>query len=419
MSIWWLVAILAVGSGVILLIFNTTWIGLFDRARRNGRDRVPEEYERPRYFRLRRGSPEVDLTVRWPGWDGWYFVVIPDRGRDIPTQMVRGSLMTGLYGLEGIDNLDKLDLRLDTRLAAEYLLLAPTHQHAGNSPRRENNLLQLYLPRATGLRMAADRLETTVSYVDPTRDEALVRYGRVSGTWPDYRLEFENPEAGIRVRLNYRGKDLVWWADLPGVFTYFSAFGRFSGEIHYDHGTRRNSDADLTGAAETFPIEGFGAFEHGFARKPFEFDLLFAPFRLWKQLFPAVQAIRYHYEILLSDDGSLHGGLMQAKGFGITFREHGGLHEGDTFSDLRRMRVTYDPQSAQTVAMVSGNPDVTVYRRWRVSAATSGGSLDYEAEREFPPAMIAEGMLYYHFTYKGTWKGKPIQGRGYGEYVSL
>jgi len=67
----------------------------------------------------------VDYEARWPGWDGWYFFVIPDQ-KDLPVKMIRGSLMTGLYGLEGIDNYDRLLLRMSERDAAEFLCLVPT-----------------------------------------------------------------------------------------------------------------------------------------------------------------------------------------------------------------------------------------------------------------------------------------------------
>ncbi|MEF8787622.1 MAG: hypothetical protein V5A84_01000, partial [Planctomycetota bacterium] len=77
----------------------------FDRALTNDRDEVPPEYERPHYYELSDG--QVDTSVRWPGWDGWYFFMLPD-DRSIPTRMIRGSLMTGLYGLQGIDNYEEI-----------------------------------------------------------------------------------------------------------------------------------------------------------------------------------------------------------------------------------------------------------------------------------------------------------------------
>ena len=96
---------------LLLFVFNGLWIyAVWDRAKSNGRDNLPREYEIPRYY-VRKLDGTLDYDAKWPGWDGWYFFAIPD-ARDIPLRMVRASLMTGLYGLEGIDNYERLQLKL-------------------------------------------------------------------------------------------------------------------------------------------------------------------------------------------------------------------------------------------------------------------------------------------------------------------
>src|SRR5678815_5525774 len=97
---------------VLLFVTNAWWIYSWDQAKRNARDRLPREYEIPRYH-VQKPDGSVDYAARWPGWDGWYFLAIPDDA-DLPLKMARASLMTGLYGLEGIDNYDRLLLRLSS-----------------------------------------------------------------------------------------------------------------------------------------------------------------------------------------------------------------------------------------------------------------------------------------------------------------
>ncbi len=124
--------LIIVGIALVLLYllirFNSLWIyRLFDRTLKNDRDSLPQKYELPRYFKLNK-SGKVDTSVRWPGWDGWYFSMLPE-DRELPIKMVRASLMTGLYGLDGIDDYELLESRgLSAFKALEYLSLAPVEE---------------------------------------------------------------------------------------------------------------------------------------------------------------------------------------------------------------------------------------------------------------------------------------------------
>ena len=269
MTIAWIAAA-ALAALYLLLRFNALWVGLFDRARRNGRDALPPEYERPRYYCAdSRGRP--DYAAKWPGWDGWYFFVIPD-DRTLPVKMFRASIMTGLYGLEGIDNYEKLSLRLDSREGMEVLSLAPTETRGGGGALRRNHLSQQYLPRKTDLRLQPEPLAVEVAGTDPDRDDLRRTFARIAGRWPDYRFEFTNAESQIACSFDYRGQKLLWWADIPGVFTYFAAIGSLEGAITYLRGAGSANAHGLSGTAETFAVRGYGCFEHGFARKVFDFD---------------------------------------------------------------------------------------------------------------------------------------------------
>ena len=82
----------------LLLKANNLWIYRFlDQTLCHDTETLPKSYEVARYYILKVWG-EVDTSNRWPGWDGWYFFVIPD-DQQIPVKMVRASLMTRLYGL--------------------------------------------------------------------------------------------------------------------------------------------------------------------------------------------------------------------------------------------------------------------------------------------------------------------------------
>jgi len=402
-------------AGLLLFRFNQVWIFLFDRAKRNSTSSLaPDRYEHPQYLKLNaQGQP--DLAARWPGWDGWYFFVLPDDS-GLPVKMVRGSLMTGTYGLEGIDNYDILQFRLSTFDVAEFLCLVPTEMKVEGKRQRHSLLSHHYLPRRDNLEIRSGRLDVRVAGRDPKRDEVKQFYGQISGAWPNYRMNFRHPEAGISIQLDYSGKNILWWADLPGVFTYFATIGRFEGEIRYEDGVERPDAHQIEGPEARFPIRGFGAFEHGFARKAFDFDPLFLPVRLLKLVLP-VRPIRYHYELFL-DEAGMQGGFMLARAFGVAVRNLGGLFLEGSFRRIQDVRIEYDESSREVVDHAV--PERAVYyRRWKVRARAGGGVLEYTAVREFPPAPVAPHMTYYHFRYEGSYQGRRIAGRGYGEYAHL
>jgi hypothetical protein len=220
--------------------------------------------------------------------------------------------------------------------------------------------------------------------------------------------------------MDFEAERIVWWADIPGVFTYFAVFGRYNGAITYLRGTRKDDPHHITGSPEVYPLKGRGCFEHGFARKLFGADRLFLPIRLLNYILPGFRPIRYHYELFLGDAGH-QGGFMQAGAFGIRVRNRGGLYLNGRYDPIESVEITYlnDPAPDLVAAHCPSRPAVTFYRRWKVRARTREGVLEYTGTRDWPPASIATNMTYYQFEYEGSYAGQPIRGRGYGEYVHI
>ncbi len=409
---WWLVGISALIVLYLLLRFNSLWVyRLFDHALRNQRTSITPAYELPRYFRLD-ASRNANMEVRWPGWDGWYFFVIP-READRSAKMIRGSVMTGLYGLNGVDNYSILPHRLSPFMAVEGLLLIPVDVPAsssietGRGQTKENYFWHEYVSKPH-LRMKISNLETSFDTAAVGAPGGSLR-GTVSGKWPNYSFRFceSSTTIDIEAELRFQGNHLVWWADIPGIFTYFASFGEFDGSLSV-----RVPGSD--GSAST-RIQGAGAFEHGFARKPFNFDLLYSPVRIVQGFVPQFKPIRYHYELCVSNSG-FHGGWMKAHGFGIDFRNRGGFYWNGEYVPIQSVNIEYsDPERNQ----VFGPRGATFYRRWQVRAKTPDGELEYVARRDWPAAPVAGNITYFNHSVQGTYRRTPIEGSGYGEYLNI
>ena len=408
-------ALVILALAILLAVMVVLRVVLSDRAWKNDRSTLPRADELPRYFVLK-PSGEVNTSARWPGWDGWYFFMVPD-DRSLPLKMVRASIMTGLYGLQGIDNYDKLLLRLSTFDAVEHLVLTSTRIAVPGGEEKANYLSHRYLPKGSDLKMRADVLDVTVAGTKLTREGTSERYGRIQGAWPNYQFDFVNPEADIRVSLRCRARDIVWWADIPNVFTYFAAFGDFEGSVTYGRGTHKDSFDLLVDHKETFELKGKGAFEHGFARKPVDYDDYWGTIRAIGAVVPSFRAVRYHYELFVGD-GALHGGFMFVRAFGVTFRNRGGLFLDGAYRRIKRVKIEY-LKDDDHVGTCRGDQVASFHRKWKVRAETEDGTLEYIGIREWPPASISDNMIYYNFALTGTYKGQAIRGRGYGEYLCM
>jgi hypothetical protein len=370
---------LAIAAYLALRLAPMQILGLYDRALRNRRDRVDSAYELPVYAR-------GDLAAKWPGWDGWYVLMVP-QGSEVPAHAIRVSIMTGLYGLEGIDHYAELR-GLSAFEAVEYLIMVQTDA--------TSQLFRRYLPKQTDLAIRRDQLLVVVK-----------DWGEIGGQWPHYRIQMKAPEAGIALSLTYTGKHLLWWADLPYLFTYFAAFGDLQGT--------------LTLNGRDYAVTGLGSFEHGFARKPCNYDALLRPLRALQTLFQFT-LMHYHYNLLMGADG-FHGGMMLAQGVGIDFRNLGGIYLSDgQFVRLTRIEIEY--RELEELDNQARSPAIAVPKTWVVRAEAESGSFEYTATRESPPALIATHMIYCDFRFTGRYRAPgtadvAVSGHGYGEFVRI
>jgi hypothetical protein len=391
------------------------WIRLRDRAPGNGRTLLAYNNELPRYF-TRDAAGKVDTSARWPGWDAWTASAIP-ADASLPPQLIRGTLMTGLHGLEGIDNNEKLLYRLSTHDAVEHLCLVPTTY---DLPKGASlvlaNLSQNYLAKQTDLEMADASLDVTVLGSRTGNLTAEEPYGHIEGTWPNYKLFFLNPEAEIRIALTYHGERIVWWTDLPGRYTHFSAFGTFDATVEYARGTTITDPHRPVPNHKKLRFQARGTVEHIAALEPFAFDWLWLPMRWLGRLVPRLKPILYHHEVVIAT--GLEGGFLHARAFGVDFRNGGGLFAGAVYHQVKHVTVRYAESDSVDNCGGQGEP-APVYRTWDVHAATGEGELAYTATRTHPPAMVAPNTNQYHFTFQGSWCGAPVSGRGFGEYIHL
>lgn len=110
---------------------------------------------------------------------------------------------------------------------------------------------------------------------------------------------------------------------------------------------------------------------------------------------------------------------MRARGFGIDFRNRGGLHLNGEYVPVESVAVEYLDPSEDSNVRGSPRPNTTFYRRWRVQARTAAGPLEYVATDDWPWAPIATNMTYFNHSFDGTFRGKRIHGKGYGEYLQI
>lgn len=104
---------------------------------------------------------------------------------------------------------------------------------------------------------------------------------------------------------------------------------------------------------------------------------------------------------------------MRARGFGIDFRNRGGVFLDGAYRPIRSVKITY-------LERLEPDPAARdIYRRWEVRALTDDGVFAYVATLEMPPARITKEMMYYGYSFEGSYQGRAISGRGYGEYLRI
>ena len=404
--VWIIVGVAA--ALFLALELAPVWLRAVDRAPGNDRLLLASEYEAPRYF-VRSPDGRVDTAARWPGWDAWGVCALPDDS-SLPPHMIRGSLMTGLFGLEGVDNYEKLDFRLSSYDAVEHLCLVPTtYTMADGETVILDNLSQYYLTREIDLEMADSGLDVTVVGSRVGNEVTDVAYSHISGAWPRYQADLRGPESELLASLDYQGRRIVWWTDLPGFYTHYTVFGEFAVNMVYERGTVIADPHTLSRNPAKLSFPARGTVEHISAVRPRGLGWL-------SVLLRHLGGVLYHHEVLVGEE--IEGGFVHARVFGVDFRNRGGLFAGEDYHELRRVSVKYTASDLVDNCGGRGAP-VPVWRQWDVLAASDSGPLLYSATRTHPPAMVAANTSQYHFTWEGTWCGRPVRGRGYGEFARL
>jgi hypothetical protein len=166
----------------------------------------------------------------------------------------------------------------------------------------------------------------------------------------------------------------AWWARLPRVLSYFTAFGRLTW-----------SDA----AGES---RGVALLERAWgADVPVDVAKL-AP-RRWQ------------WDVLVGDDGAVHAGLCVG---GVGLRTMARGREDDAVATGRPMRVR--------VKSWRQEPGRRVPEAWEGEMRTSAGTLRYEARASTPVAAMVPGGGFVGMTWEGKWEGRRVQGTGFSEY---
>jgi hypothetical protein len=267
-----------------------------------------------------------------------------------------------------------------------------------------DNLTQHYVAREPHLEMAIAELDVKIQGM------------RVYGSWPDYHIDLLDPQGEISVAMDYHGRRVAWWSDIPGIYTHLATFGEFAVTMQYVRGTRIRDVYLPVENPETLQFRARGALEHVFARKVSGFNRLYLPVRLLGRWFPGLKPLLYQYEVLMGE--GLEGGFVRARAFGLDFRNRGALFAGEQYHEVRRVKVKH--LAADPVDNCGGDGALTqAWRIWEVEAVTDAGTLLYRAERTHPPAMSGASTNQYHFAFEGSWRGAPVTGRGYGEFANL
>ncbi len=172
-----------------------------------------------------------------------------------------------------------------------------------------------------------------------------------------------------------RARDVLWWARIPRVFSYFSAFGETALQLGSEQ------------------LRGHALLEH--ARGS---DVPFDPTRFAPS--------RWHWDVLAFDDGSTCAGLSIAAGPIALPLRSGGRTPGKAFSTGPGLRVDVDAWSERGGRKVP--------QRWRARM----GDVEYVAMASTDVAPVVPRGGFLGFTFEGRASGRPVAGQGFCEYAA-
>ncbi len=382
------IAITIIGTAFLSLIyFNLHRIVYFvDCSLERDRWWIKGPYENPVYIK-------DSSRQKWTGWDGWYALFVPyweDTESERPFNIIRISIMTGLYGVNGIDNYKGLKEELLTRNeAGEYLVMVQTES--------KSSLSQKYLNKDNEISLANNFLDVTAH-----------GYSQINGSWPNYQVTAIKDDINVDIKLNYHANNVAWWSNIKDVFTYWSAFSHVEGYVQLN--------------GKRYDVKGFGSFEHGWNRFFIQFNAAVQFLRTISRLM-GTRLIYYHYEILSIEDIFGAGTMLVGGPFGMNIRKRCETFfpkgENHRFTNTK---IVY--KEFRNLLNPVNNRIFKVPKRWEVFCSNGKSEFKYAAEASSPPAFIAGHMIYFDFVCSGYFKIKgknesPFNARGYGEYVFM
>lgn len=379
--------VVIVGAIFSLIYFNLDRIvNMIDHSLERDRWWIKPVYENPIYLKK-------SLSKQWPGWDGWYALFIPvwkKEETNRPFNIVRISIMTGLYGVNGIDNYNGLRTEPLTRTkAGEYLGMVQTPT--------QSFLSQKYINKDTEMTLSNNVLDVMV------KDQSLI-----IGKWPNYQVTASKDDIKVRIKLNFHAINVAWWANVKGIFSYWSAFSLVKGYIQHNN--------------KRYDVKGFGSFEHGWNRFFIQINWVAQLLRIFSKIH-RTRLIYYHYEILCIQEKFGAGTMLAGGPFGMNIRKRCETFFPNNKNHIfTNTKITY--KEFENILNPVSNKKFRVPKKWEVSCSNKNSEMKYIAEASSPPAFIAGNMIYFDFACSGYFKEKeengiPFNAKGYGEYVFM
>jgi hypothetical protein len=187
--------------------------------------------------------------------------------------------------------------------------------------------------------------------------------------WPTATLTVKEPRITATATVGPVG----WWARIPRVLSYFSAFGEV---------TWRD------GAGES---RGTALLEHAWGTDT-PLDVA------------ALSPRRWQWDVLRSEDGAVFAGLA-LHGVGVrTMSLAPGAARVETGWRMRVRAAQWKEEEGRRVP-----------QRWQGRLRTPAGLLRYEASAATPIAPVVPGGGFLGTRWEGTWLGRPVRGTGFTE----
>ncbi len=196
-----------------------------------------------------------------------------------------------------------------------------------------------------------------------------------TGNWPETKLNY----APLRISATTRASHLHVWASLPGVISYWSAFGSLDWK----------QDGKL--------LTGQGIVEHAWGGDSrFNIDRITPP--------------RWQWDVLTFEDGSACAGLMtEIAGRQVGLRS-GGTAPGQNFTTGRGIRVKVSNWITEESRRVP--------QEWAGTMRLGKWQFDYNARKSTPVAAVLPCGGFMGFDFEGRWRGEStvFRGSGFTEY---